>query len=171
MNLPAELQPTATIDVPLPSGAVRQLPVCHPVFISWPGKMFDFGRKPILLYQGETYFAELVILRMLQKRGWDGVWVNSFGRCYLDNMPKDWALRERVSIPDDKEKILKDIQRTARTSSSFDVFAWNGSQVLFCEAKHRNEDNFTAGQLRFTDAALSRGILPERLLVVEWTSA
>ena len=60
MNLPAELQPTASIDVTLPSGTVRQLPVCHPVFIGWPGKgLFDFGRKPILLYQGETYFAEI----------------------------------------------------------------------------------------------------------------
>ena len=108
---------------------------------------------------------------MLQKRGWAGVWVNSFGRCYLDSMPKDWASRERVSIPDDKEKILKDIQRTGRTSASFDVFVWDGSQVLFCEAKHRHEDKFTAGQLRFIDAALNRGIPPERLLVVEWTSA
>jgi hypothetical protein len=178
MDLPIELQPTTTKDVSLPSGIIRQLPVCNPVFAEWVGERpsFDFGHKPFLKHDGEACFAELVILRLLLKQGWKGVWVESFaGPYYLNDMPKDWKTRpQRVLIPEDKEKILKDIWRTGRTRACFDVFAWTDSQspqFLFCEAKdYRNRDKFTRGQLRFIDAALTIGISPQSLLIVEWIS-
>jgi hypothetical protein len=66
---------------------------------------------------------------------------------------------------------LKTIWKTAKTSACFDVFAWRDDQILFCEAKRKGKDRFTVAQVRFIEGALASGILPESLLVVEWTEA
>src|SRR6516162_9832511 len=64
-NLPVDLQPVETVDVPLPSGSSAALPVCHPTFRRWSGApVFDYGGKPLLDCDGEACFAELVILRL-----------------------------------------------------------------------------------------------------------
>jgi len=172
MNLPRELQPTAEIDIPLPSGGVARLPSCRPVFRRWSGSpVFDFGRKPILDHNGEPCFAELVILRMLIGHGWNGAWVSAFGGThFLRSMPKSRSL-ESEAIPADKEAILKTIWRTAKTTACPDVFVWQGSDILFCEAKAklRRKDKLTNGQVRFIEGPLTMGISPESLLIVEWT--
>jgi hypothetical protein len=87
-------------------------------------------------------------------------------------MPKGWSLKtEHISIPTDKEAILKDIWRAGLTTACFDVFAWQGSELLFCEAKHQGKDNLTNAQTRFIEAALKFGIPAESLLIVEWRCA
>jgi hypothetical protein len=178
MILPPELQPSAAIDIPLPSGAVARLPVCHPVFVKWEGKPveFDFGKKPILNYDGEACFAELAILRVLLKHGWNGVWVETYGGTYyLNTMPKNSSLRAvHVPIPVDKERILQNIWKAGRmtTPACFDVFVWRDSKVLFCEAKHKvkhKKDTLTDPQVRFIAGALACGVAPESLLIAEWS--
>jgi len=139
MLLPPELQPTEAMQITLPRDRAVQLPVCHPIFSPWTGTPldFDFGGKPALKYDQEICFAELAILRILLKHDWNGVWVSAFGGHFLNAMPKNWSLREQhVSIPEEKEAILKRIRRTSGTKACFDVFAWKGSDLLFCEAKH-----------------------------------
>jgi hypothetical protein len=172
MNLPAELQPTGSVEVSLPKGTVARLPVCRPVFSPWTGTPlgFDFGGKPALNYDGEVCFAELAILRALRKHGWSGVWVEAFGRThFLNTMPKKWSLRdEQVFIPAEKEAILKRIWKTGNTTASFDVFAWQDSEVLFVEAKHQGKDKLTDAQLRFIDGALASGIPLSSFLIAEW---
>jgi len=174
-SLPDELQPDGTMEVPLSDGATVSLPVCHPVFSTWRGEpvSFNYGGKAMLTYEDERpepCFAELVILRLLQKRGWDGVWVEAFGGPnYLRDMPSDWALRSKhVAIPAEKEELLRKIWKAAKTC--FDVFAWQGDQVLFCEAKLSRKDKLTAPQHRFIEAALACGVPLHSLLVAEWTS-
>jgi hypothetical protein len=101
------------MDIPLPSGAVARLPVCRPVFARWASKPvdFEFGKKPVLDHEGEACFAELAILRILLKHGWEGVWVSTYGGThYVQSMPKTWSLRaDHVPIPTDKEQKLKRI--------------------------------------------------------------
>jgi len=96
MILPVELRPTKSVAVRLPSGTSATLPVAYPSFQSWTGKkVFDFGRKPLLDYDGEVCFAELLILRLLFKSGWSGVWVEAYGGgrhvYYLQSMPASWT--------------------------------------------------------------------------------
>ena len=174
MNIPEELRPTGTIEVPLPSGAKALLPICHPVFSLWDGPSinFDYGKKPVLDYKGKACFAELVILGILLEHGWDGVWVETYGGThYLRTMPNGWVLgSEHVSIPTDKEKLLQKIWKTAKTTACFDVFAWHNDQVLFCEAKRTGKDRLTVPQHRFIEGALSCDISPESLLIVEWST-
>lgn len=172
MDLPVELQPSGAVDILLSKGLVT-LPICRPIFSLWNGApvAFDYGSKPILNYKGEAVFAELMILHLLLKSGWDGVWVETYGGThYLRTMPGGWTLKSKhVSIPADKEKMLQRIWRTGKTAACFDVFAWRDKQILFCEAKHAGKDNLTAAQIRFIEGALACGVLPESLLIVEWS--
>ncbi|MDO8552648.1 MAG: hypothetical protein Q7S01_03935 [bacterium] len=174
MDIPKKLQPTETMNVTLPKGATVSLPVCHPIFSLWEGNpvKFDYGRKPVLNYKGEACFAELVILRMLVEDGWNGVWVETYGGAhYLRTMPNEWKLSsEHVSIPKDKEELLQNIWKTAKTTACLDVFAWHNGQILFCEAKRIGKDKLTGAQTRFVEGALACGVAPELLLIVEWTS-
>ena len=172
-NLPTELRPVGTTEVSLSSkGEVAALPVCRPVFTPWDGPPadFDYGKKLMLKYENEPCFAELVILRLLLKREWDGVWVETYGGThYLRSMPKGWTLKsEHVSIPEDKEELLRKIWKAGKTTACFDVFARRGDSVLFCEAKHAKKDKLTRAQLRFIEGALACGILPDSLLIAEW---
>lgn len=172
MDIPKELQPTGTMEVNLSNGTTVLLPVCHPVFSLWSGPpvSFDYGKKPILDHKGEACFAELVILRILLDHGWDGVWVETYGGThYLRTMPNEWKLgSEHVSIPADKEGLLRRIWKTARTTACFDVFAWRDGQILFCEAKRTGKDRLTAAQQKFIEGALACGVSPKELLIVEW---
>jgi len=168
--LPPELQPTDVMQVTLSSRTVAQLPLCHPIFSPWTGAPleFSFGSKPALNYNQEACF-ELAILRTLLKHGWSGVWVSAFGGYFLNTMPKSWSLRDQqVSIPAEKEAILKHISQTGGTTACFDVFAWKDSEVLFCEAKRQGQDKLTDGQLRFIEGALACGIPLNSFLIAEW---
>jgi hypothetical protein len=67
--------------------------------------------------------------------------------------------------------LLRRIQTTGQTGTCFDVFAWYGGDVLFCEAKRYLKNRFTDPQLRFIQAALACDITSEALLVIEWDLA
>ena len=167
-----KLTPTNTITVSLPSGNNVNLPVSHPIFPIWNGKPinFNYGGKPLINYKGKPIFAELAILKILFENGWDGVWVETYGGThYLKTMPNDWKLvEEHISIPNEKEELLKKIWEAGKTKACFDIFAWKGDSFIFCEAKHIKKDKLTNAQLRFIEGALMCGILPEALMIVEW---
>ncbi len=96
MNFPEQLQPTDKTEVLLPNGTTVALPTCHPTFTAWKGAPlnFDYGKKPVLDCDGEPCFAELVILRLLLKEGWDGVWIEAYGGThFLKSMPQNWNLQ------------------------------------------------------------------------------
>jgi len=170
--MPDPLRPTNETEVVLSDGRTVALPVCHPIFTEWSGRVpdFDFGKKPVLDYKGESLFAELVILRMLQEVEWDGAWIETYGGThFLRSMPQTWSLKaEHVSIPEDKEATLRRIWETAKTTACFDVFAWKDDKILFCEAKQAAKDKLTQAQLRFIEGALACGIAPDSLVIVEW---
>jgi hypothetical protein len=173
-DLPKQLIPVKTEDFELPNGRTVSLPVCTPVFSTWKGHplKFDYGNKPILNYKGNAYFAELVILNIFIDNGWDGVWVGTYGGInFLKSMPQSWGLKPlSVPIPNDKEELLKKIQKAGGTKSCFDVFAWHGDKILFCESKHAKKDRINKPQLKFVQGALACGISPESLMLVEWST-
>lgn len=167
-----ELTPTDTMNVSLPSGAIIELPVCHPTFSKWLGELpnFDFGKKPLVDYKGKGIFAELAILGLLIESGWNGIWVETYGGIhFLKDMPTSWKLlSHKISIPSDKEALLRNIWKTGKTTACFDIFAWKGDEILFCEDKHKGKDKLTNAQTKFIEGALSCGIPAESLMIVEW---
>ena len=159
----------------LPGGVTVSLPVCHPEFKKWSGTAatFDHGRKLIVDHRGEASFVELVILRLLQQHGWDGVWVETYGGTHFfsQHAGRLEPERRRVRIPQERETVLRDIWHMAKTKACFDVFAWQGERLMFCQAKRQTRDRFTSAQRKFVDGALACGFAPSQLLVVEWNEA
>lgn len=170
-KLPPELNPTDKFKIQLTDSEIL-LPLASPIFsvVKTNPETFDYGKKPFIEYQGETYFAELVILKILLDAGWNGVWVETYGGThFLKTMPEKWNLKaEHISIPEEKEEILKNIWKLGKTKACFDVFVWKDDQIMFLEAKRSGKDKLTSAQIRFIEGALSYGLLPEQLVIVEW---
>jgi hypothetical protein len=158
--------------VPLSTGASVGIPITHITFEKWLGQkpVFDFGKKPLINYKGKCVFAEIAILRMLIASGWNGVWVETYGGChFLEVMPKSSKLSEySVVLPEDKKVLLEKIWQTGKTKSCFDIMAWKGDDIIFCEAKRKGKDKLTVAQIKFIKAALVCGISTNQLLIVEW---
>jgi hypothetical protein len=180
MALPELLAPTATELLRLTNGEVMGVPKSKPVFTPWSGRKLrnSFGKKPLLLHAGERCFAELVVLRLFQAAGWSGRWVVTFGAprtaprfvtAWKDSAPKT---QTNVPVSDFAIQSLLGsiVQQNRHTySGCWDVIAWNGSHLLFAEAKQKGHDRVLATQLRWFESAIATGLTVESFLVVEWS--
>lgn len=168
MRYPNGLEPDSHEIMPLPSGGKIHIPKSRPTFKRWTGRFEGdtYGNKPILDVDGEPMFAELAILRIFQRDGWDGVWVDTFSRKYRTAWGEDGG----VKLSGDRLRLLKTIhQRAGSASGCFDVFCWKGERVLFAESKRRSKDRIRETQLRWLEAALQARLEPSSFLVVEWS--
>jgi len=141
-------------------------------FTPWSGEKlsFDFGRKPVLDFDGDACFAELAILKLFLKNGWNGAWIETYGGThYLNSMPQSWSLKSKhISIPVEIGNLLKLIWKTGKTTACFDVVVWQGNKVFFCEAKRLKKDRLTEAQKKFIRGALVCGIPATSFIIVEW---
>jgi len=160
------------LKIELLDGIKIELPISRPQFKIWDGeRIFNYGGKPLLDYKGISCFAELLITNLLIDNGLDAVWIETYGGThYLRSMPNGWNLQsEHISIPRDKEDLLKKIWKQAKTTACFDVLAWDhDNNVIFLEAKHFKKDKLTKPQLKFIRGALDCGFSPDNFLIVEW---
>jgi hypothetical protein len=79
-----------------------------------------FGNKPLVEFEGEALYPELAILRLLQKHGFDGVWVDTY-------RSKLWgAMSAEQILPDHAREVYGRIlqARDGRPGGFWDVFAW-----------------------------------------------
>ena len=109
MDLPAELLPTGQMLVTLSDDKTVALPVCSPTFSKWKGALpaFSFGNKQFLDYEGMPVFAEIVVLNILLKNGWQGVWVETYGGIhFLCSQPQGSKLNS-ITIPKEKKIYLR----------------------------------------------------------------
>jgi hypothetical protein len=185
MTFPAQFDPVEKMPLHLPGGIAVSLPVCRPEFKAWSGwaAPTDHGTKPMLDHGGEAFSAELLILRLLQQHGWDGVWVQTNGGIdFFRSMPAGAKSKSgnpksgnptsgQVEIPDERVSVLRSIWHAGGTTACFDLFVWQGQRLMFCKVKHRRRDRVTFAQRKFIDGALACGFAPSQLLVVEWDEA
>ena len=167
---PEQLMPETVENLHLPSGLDVQIPKAAPVFRVWSGEFTGdtYGNKPLLDVDGVPMFAELAILRLFQKDGWNGVWVDSFGKKYRTS----WGEEGVVRLSGDKLQLLKAIhQRAGSASGCFDVFCWKDDSVVFAESKRRAKDEIRQTQLAWLEAAMQTGLDGSAFLIVEWTSS
>lgn len=153
----------------MPSGKIVKIAKATPIFRLWSGTPVTdtYNNKAVLDFYGNPQFAELGILRLFERDGWQGVWVdtyrNKFRTCYW---PKD-----SVTLVKDKASILNAIYETNGTRSGcFDVFCWKGNDYIFAESKRCNQDRLRDTQKQWIEAAIKCGVPLESLLIVEWTS-
>jgi hypothetical protein len=162
-KLPKELRPTGIAEE-------VKLQKCNPVFKAWKGPTgFSFGNKRFLEYKKQPVFAEILILRLLESAGWNGVWVEPFGGFkFLREMPKDAKLGG-VEIPAMQNAFLLSLKKAVGKGGIFDVFAWRDGEFIFCESKEKGKDKFQDTQTRWIKSVLELGISRENLLIVEWS--
>lgn len=129
--------------IPEVPGAVLRLP-------RWTGADFvdDFGRKGSASVEldGEHVFAELALLRLLERAGWEGRWVNTKGTKHGEI----WKLLTRWSdvpreeqrhrpIEDERPRQLltsiANANKPARWAGCWDVYAWRGEEFAFLQCK------------------------------------
>ncbi len=167
-----ESYPSGHETIILPSGKEVNVKKYFLKFKAWAGEKisFDYGHKPIIDFDGEACFAELAILRLFFKNGWQGVWVESYGGThYLNSMPHGWSLKPKhISIPNGKESLLKKIWHAGQTKACFDVVVWHDDQILFCEAKRSKKDRLTEAQKKFIQGAVICSIPLSSIIIIEW---
>jgi hypothetical protein len=168
--LPTELKPTGTIPIRISGDQTITLNKCTPAFRKWRGAPVPtFGGKEILDINGSPAYAELAILRLLEKEGWNGVWVSAFGSPRFRKNIDDRT--DIVSFNDSPAARI--IHRLARERNgfggTFDVAASNGQEMLFAEAKRAKRDQIKSTQVDWLRSALATGVPIASFLVVEWS--
>ena len=138
------------VPITLPAGRmIHDVAAVFMRFPLWAGAPFtdDFGKKSAAMIDlnGEHLFAELAILRLLEKDGWSGRWVNTYGGGgevwkYLIEW-KDVPRTEQRNRPIEDSEPRQLLARIAgfnkprRYKGCWDIFAWRGSEFAFVECK------------------------------------
>jgi len=168
VQYPELLKPQSSQPILLPSGREIQLPKATPIFRRWRGDMpaDTFNHKPVLDFDGEMVFAELAILRIFQKAGWRGRWIDSYRHKYRVGY---WGENVTEPLPPKQFAILDSI-RAGCFGGCFDVFCWRDCAILFAESKWKGHDAFRSTQRCWLEAALlSVANLSASFLIVEWS--
>ncbi len=164
---PEQLVPEVLEELYLPSGLRVRVPKAEPLFRSWREEFAEdtYNNKPLFDVDGKPMFAELAILNLFLKEGWDGVWVDTFSKKYR----AAWGEEGVVRLDGDRLELLKAIyERSGSRSGCFDVFCWKGDHVIFAESKRKSMDEIRPTQLRWLEAAIQTGLDASAFLIVEW---
>ncbi len=149
----------------LPSGTVLSVPTQSLRFKRWAGAPIadTYGGKALIDSDGVPKFAELAVLRLLQKQGWDGRWVDTYRGKFRTGWPD-------VSPLPPQQQALFDRIVTANggRKGCWDVFAWRDESVLFVECKRTGKDKIRDSQVGWLAAAITVGVLTDSFIVVEW---
>jgi hypothetical protein len=169
MSFPLRLGTVALKAWELPDGTSVETAKVSPTFPLWLGSApkGTYGGKPIIDLNGAPTFPELAILRVFEAAGWEGVWIDTFGKRYLRQY---WPKPDRVRLPDDKQELLSSICiHGGRAARPWDVFCWSKDTVIFAESKWLKHDTVRLSQRAFLAGALKFGLPKSSFLLVEWS--
>jgi hypothetical protein len=169
-RLVTQLGPPTFVSLPQ-SGANVEIPTARVQFAQWNGDpavapRYNRNAKPAVDLDGTPMFPELVILRDLERDGWEGLWVDSYSRRFVRVWPPPPT---PPSPPLAQQSLLARIKGSAGfPSGCWDIFAWQEDRVLFVESKRRRKDQVRDSQRRWLEAALEQGVTLSSFLFVEW---
>lgn len=153
---------------------IYEVPGVFMRFKRWTGNPFvdDFGKKAagMIDLDGEHLFAELAVLRLLEKEGWSGRWVNTHGAKgevwkYLTDwkdVPRDQQKNRHLEEAEPRQMLARiaGLNKPARYAGCWDTFAWRDSDFVFLETKRttpKNKDVVRAEQEDWLRSALYVG--------------
>lgn len=187
----AEREFRAELKVPItmPAGRmIHDVPAVFARFPQWAGASFidDFGKKSAAMIEldGEHLFAELAILRLLERHGWNGRWVSTFSTGaevwkYLTEW-KDVPRAEQRSRPIEDSEPRQLLARIAgfnkprRYKGCWDIFAWRENEFAFVQAKRaaaKSTDLISKDQQEWLRSTLyigDRRLSENSFCVVQW---
>jgi len=169
LDHPEILKPTSYEPIMVLPGRVINVPKATPVFQPWSDHTIrdDYNGKQVLNVGGEPAFAELAILWAMCGAGWEGVWIDTYGRKYRTGY---WAVAPISEFTPDRAPALDRIYaRAGSRSGAWDVYCWNGLNVMFAESKRAGKDRIRASQRKWLAAAIEEGYPKESFLIVEWS--
>ena len=170
--LPEHLTPAKLETLRLPSGRTIDIPICNPSFQRWSGTPINsYGGKPLLDLEGESLYAELVVLRLFQNMGWNGVWVDSYGKKYRTSPVGEPESVIPVSALMKEPPYLEYPKAFSKFGGAWDVVVCNNDVIVFCECKRKSKDSIRGTQLVWLENRLSDGATAENFLLVEWSEA
>lgn len=167
-DMPSAFKPNSAEMFTFSDGKIVTIQKCCTTFTTWKGAMPEntYGGKQVLDFEGQPAFAELVVLWTLQKEGWEGVWVDTYGKKYRVGLPD---IVEPVTLPPEQAKLIEDISaRAGSFKGCWDVFSWKGNSHVFIELKRKGKDAIRETQVRWLEASIASGIRAEDFLLVEW---
>jgi hypothetical protein len=178
-----------SVPIVLPAGRmIHTVPCVFMRFPRWNGAPFvdDFGKKSAAMVEldGEHLFVELAVLRLLEKHGWAGRWVNTYGGGgevwkYLTEW-KDVPRAEQRNRPIEDAEPRQLLARIAgfnkprRYRGCWDTFAWREAEFAFVECRKtspRDKDVVSKEQEEWLRSAVyigDRRISEESFCFVQW---
>jgi hypothetical protein len=122
--------------------------------------------KPALDFEGQPSWAEIIVVRLLERGGWQAAWAKNWaGRAFWRDVGQ---IVELAPLP---AALYHEIAaRTASSGGCWDVIAWRGDNVLFIESKQRKRDRLRPTQTMWLESALACGVPLSAFAVVEWST-
>lgn len=130
-------------------------------------KLYDDSKvlgKPVLDFEGKKSLAELILLRLLEREGWQGCWVNNYRRAFWRDIYVTTELPEAPSTA----LFYRVVAQNGGKAGCWDIFAWRGGEVLFVESKQRGKDRIQPTQQKWLESALAEGVPLSSFYIVEY---
>lgn len=114
-----------------------------------PPALLSPPNKPALEFEGQPMWHEFIVLALLKRDGWDGVWTKNFGGAAFWTGPG-----VEKAIPSKAMETFEGLKKIVGKGGSWDVFAWRDEGLLFVESKQRAKDKLRENQLRWLESGL-----------------
>ncbi len=136
-----------------------------------------FGGKALIEVDGRPQFAEVAILRLFEADGWQGRWVETYGKPAMrPGLWREWhpdGPAAQVHVPIEETWVNERLHTIAAAngntySGCWDVVVWKGDRLVFAESKRKGKDRIRGTQVRWMEAAMRCGCPVDDFVVVEW---
>jgi hypothetical protein len=158
----AVVLPSAKLTVNVSTMLRREQPWIGPE----PASFRSVPNKPALEFDGHPIWAEFILLRLVERDGWNGVWVKNWGgRSFWIDVLKE------TELPPAANNLFRRIEKRVggRGAGCWDVFAWRGDEYLFIESKqHKSSDHIRLTQKNWIEGALDENVPLSSFTIVEW---
>ncbi len=171
--IPAELVPMEDLLLDMEKRGRVSIPRYHVEFNANPGKSGigldrGYSMKPLVMVDKQAMFAEIAVLSLFARQGWDGVWADSFHRKYFNRMPNQ---SKGASLATYINQVLTRIAENNGQSRAgcWDVILWVDRTLRFVQLTSADaQEEITGARIAWLDAALKTGFSPSQFMVVEW---
>jgi hypothetical protein len=178
------------VPITMPAGRmIHDVPAVFMRLPQWTGEPFvdDFGKKSgaMIELDGEHLFAELAILRLLEKDGWNGRWVNTTGAgkevwkflTEWKDVPRDEQRNRPIEDSEPRQYLARiaGFNKPRRYKGCWDTYAWRNSEFAFVDCKRTSanaKELVTKEKEEWLRSALYvGGITEESFCFVQWDYA